>query len=399
MFLPYSMLLIASPCPVASHHKMKRIVLILLLALSVLFLPRAVYAHLAGMTDTSIQIGASQVKVIYTLPTDSVSELNGVVAASESNDAIRQALVSGFHVTNNQRPCDVSEYQVRRLAQVQSHQFVMLFDCADTLDELYIDYQLFVDRFPEHENFVRIAMGGKYISRVFSAAEHDVQLPVAATLKNWGVTLTNNFVDDPNSTLQLAAQPDYFSLGLEHILLGFDHLLFLFALLLLPLSLRQLLTMVTAFTVAHSITLAMAVFGVVSLPAIWVEAVIALSIVYVGLENLLELRNARSLSSQPFATPWKRRVAVTFCFGLIHGFGFSYVLQEIGLGDQVASALLFFNLGVETGQLLAVVVVFPVLLWIFRRDPRFGFSRVSSVLVILLGGLWLVERLMTVLQI
>ena len=148
--------------------------------------------------------------------------------------------------------------------------------------------------------------------------------------------------------------------------------------------------MITSFTVAHSITLAMAVFDVVSLPVVWVEAVIALSVVYVGFENLIELRQRANAG---WVVPWKRRVIVAFAFGLIHGFGFSFVLREIGLGDQVASALLFFNLGVEAGQIISVAFVFPLLVWLFKRDPSYTFSRVSSLLVILMGGFWMFERI------
>lgn len=354
-------------------------------------------AHLAGVTDTSIQIGASQVKVVYTLPSDSLQELPSAVdtpASPDRQQQLQHQIMAGFSISNDGISCGSSGYSVRQLQQVQSHQFSLLYDCGSALGILDIEYRLFVDRFPDHENFVRVAMGGKHISRVFAAGQNTVRLPVAETLKSWGVTLTNNFIDDPNKELNLELRPDYFSLGVEHILLGFDHLLFLFALLLLPLAFRQLVAMITAFTVAHSITLALAVFDLLNLPALWVEAVIALSIVYVGVENLLELRSANGGAGN-FKTPWKRRVAVTFCFGLIHGIGFSYVLKTIGLGDQVASALLFFNLGVEAGQLLAVVLVFPLLLWVFNQRKGFWFSRIGSGLVILMGSVWLVERVIT----
>lgn len=365
--------------------------------------PWQAVAHLAGVTDTSIQIGATQVKIVYTLPTDSLQELQGLNTAPENSldllplnaQQIPQLIAAGFAISNDGVACAASVSGMQPLSQVQSHQFSLLYECAGPLGMLDIEYRLFVDRFPNHENFVRITMGGKHISRVFAAGQNAVKLPVAETLKNWGISLTNNFIEDPNKELKLDLRPDYFPLGVEHILLGFDHLLFLFALLLLPLTFRQLLTMITAFTVAHSITLAMAVFDLVNLPALWVEAVIALSIVYVGVENLLELHGIKGGDAAGFKTPWKRRVAVTFFFGLIHGFGFSYVLKAIGLGDQVASALLFFNLGVEAGQLLAVVLVFPLLVWVFNHWKSFLISRIGSGLVILMGSVWLVERVAT----
>lgn len=142
---------------------------------------------------------------------------------------------------------------------------------------------------------------------------------------------------------------------------------------------------------AHSITLGLSVLDIVNLPAAWVEVAIAFSIVYVALENLYELQ--RQHQPQP-VSPWKRRVVVTFLFGLVHGFGFSYILKEIGLGDQVASALLFFNLGVEAGQLLAILLIFPVLLLLFKQKQSRSYMQVGSVLIGLMGAFWLVERLM-----
>lgn len=349
------------------------------------------YAHLAGITDTSIQIGLSQVKVVYTLPTDSLAELSVDGSAKYLPDEkVGQLVGEGFKVFNNEQVCSVEDISQRPINKVEATQFSLLYDCGQSLDSLEIHYSLFVDRFDNHENFTRIAMAGKYVSMVLSSQQTYAQVPVKETVKEWGKTLTNDFEADPNQSFSLETQQNYFPLGVEHILIGFDHLLFLFALLLLPLSFKQLVTMITSFTVAHSITLAMAIFEWVSLPAIWVEAAIAFSIVYVGVENLLELKGRSGFN--PIATPWKRRVAVTFLFGLIHGFGFSYVLQEIGLGNQVASALLFFNLGVEAGQLIAVALVFPLLAWIYKRWPSYQFSRACSVLVILMGAVWLVER-------
>src|SRR5579859_324037 len=143
----------------------------------------------------------------------------------------------------------------------------------------------------------------------------------------------------------------FFPLGVEHILTGYDHLLFLLALMLRGGGLWSLLKIITAFTIAHSITLALAALDVIVLPGTLVESVIALSIAYVALENLLP-RYAAS-----------RRWAVSFLFGLVHGFGFSSVLREIGLPkENLLLSLLNFNLGVEVGQLTVVLLVVPILM-------------------------------------
>jgi len=173
----------------------------------------------------------------------------------------------------------------------------------------------------------------------------------------------------------------FFALGIEHILTGYDHLLFLLALMLRGGGLWSLLKIITAFTIAHSITLALAALDVVVLPGALVESVIALSIAYVALENLLP-RYAVS-----------RRWAVSFLFGLVHGFGFSSVLREIGLPkENLLLSLLNFNLGVEAGQLTVVLLVVPVLMRLKSRswEPRMV-ATVSGV-ILAVGLVLFVER-------
>ena len=171
--------------------------------------------------------------------------------------------------------------------------------------------------------------------------------------------------------------------GVHHILIGPDHLLFLFGLLLLGGSLRRLVLVVSAFTVAHSITLSLAALNVFSPPASIVEPAIALSIVYVGADNLT-VKGGRDM-----------RVWIAFAFGLIHGFGFAYVLREMDLPARALGWSLFsFNLGVEIGQVLVVVVVASALAAIRARNERLGHQLAvgGSVLVIAAGAFWFVER-------
>ena len=171
--------------------------------------------------------------------------------------------------------------------------------------------------------------------------------------------------------------------GIHHILIGPDHLLFLVGLLLLGGTIRRLALVVTAFTVAHSITLSLAVLGHVQPPADLIEPAIALSIVYVGVDNLL-------VGAGRDARAW-----IAFVFGLIHGFGFANVLAEMALPrGAVAWSLLSFNLGVELGQLLVVVLVAGALALARTQSPRVGrhIVRVGSVIVIAAGAYWFVER-------
>jgi HupE / UreJ protein len=170
-------------------------------------------------------------------------------------------------------------------------------------------------------------------------------------------------------------------LGVEHILSGYDHLLFLFGLLLRGGGLLALVKIVTAFTLAHSVTLALAVFDVVVLPDRLVEAVIALSIACVAAENLV---------AHPVVA---RRWVVSFCFGLVHGFGFSSALRELGLPTQGLVLSLFgFNAGVELGQGLVIAAVLPVMVLVrnTRWEPRMMWS--SSLAILLVGVVLFVER-------
>jgi hydrogenase/urease accessory protein HupE len=165
------------------------------------------------------------------------------------------------------------------------------------------------------------------------------------------------------SALTVAAV--FLKLGIEHILTGADHLLFVLALLIIARGRRRLLITVTAFTVAHSITLALATLGFVHVPQRPVEAVIALSIAFVALEIIRTRQGTAGLTAR---APW----IVAFAFGLLHGFGFAGALSEVGLPQgRIPLALLFFNLGVELGQLLFIGGALGVIAAIRRLPFRF----------------------------
>lgn len=152
----------------------------------------------------------------------------------------------------------------------------------------------------------------------------------------------------------------YFILGVEHILEGYDHLLFVLALVLLVANLRTLIWTITAFTVAHTITLILASLDKIHLSSSAVEAIIALSIVFVAAEVIYAMRGRKHLSTQ---YPW----LIAFAFGLIHGLGFAGALKEIGLPQtEIVPSLIFFNVGVEVGQLLFIFVILTAV-WIFKR--------------------------------
>lgn len=193
-------------------------------------------------------------------------------------------------------------------------------------------------------------------------------------------------IEGSRSAWQVAM--DYSALGVEHILSGFDHLLFVLALMLIVRGWRRLLLTITAFTLAHSITLAAATLGYVWLPGPPVEATIALSIVFLASELLKVNRGEPSLTA---SYPW----VVAFIFGLLHGLGFAGALTEVGLPQSaIPLALLMFNVGVELGQLLFVGLILALAfigrnlrnkgpVWA-RRVPAYGIG--------ILAGFWFLER-------
>lgn len=177
---------------------------------------------------------------------------------------------------------------------------------------------------------------------------------------------------------------DYIGIGFEHILpLGLDHILFVIGLFLLSTKLRPLLVQVTAFTLAHTVTLALGMAGIVDIPGSIVEPIIAASIVYVAIENILS----------PTLTRW--RPFVVFGFGLLHGLGFAGVLTEFGIPDgQFVTALIGFNIGVELGQLTVIAICFALVgAWFGNASwYRRGIIIPGSVIIALIGTYWFIER-------
>jgi hydrogenase/urease accessory protein HupE len=177
---------------------------------------------------------------------------------------------------------------------------------------------------------------------------------------------------------------NFLCLGVKHILTGYDHLLFLFGLLLVARGFFSSLGIITSFTIAHSITLAVATLHLVQIPSRIVEPLIAASVVFVGIENLLR-----------GDIPTARRM-VAFGFGLIHGFGFASALSEAGIGSGTGGIILplfSFNLGVELGQIMVAAAALPII-WKLRENPMFiaRWAPACSAAVVLLGSFWFVQR-------
>jgi hydrogenase/urease accessory protein HupE len=254
------------------------------------------------------------------------------------------------------------------------------FECAGDADVLRADYRLLFDVDPTHRGLVNVTQGERSLPLVFSP-------------EKTSYTLNLSHVDLWESLY------GYLTVGVHHILIGLDHILFLLSLLLAvtltsvrdrPASNTRsvffaLIKTVTAFSVAHSLTLCLGFFEVVNLPQKWVEAGIAVSVIVVAINNVIRIVPV---------SEW----VMAFCFGLVHGLGFAGILSELSLpASSRVYALAAFNIGVELGQLLIVI---PLLLLIFPiRDTAFyrGIAvRAGSVSIGLIGLMWLFERVFDV---
>jgi hydrogenase/urease accessory protein HupE len=232
-----------------------------------------------------------------------------------------------------------------------------------------------------HRQFVLISdeRGSVITKKLLKAQDLTLELPrTGSSSVGMGEVTPRPAADDTTAW-------EFIKLGIEHIWTGYDHLLFLFALLLVCRSFRSIVAIVSCFTLAHSLTLALATLNVVSLPSRLVEAAIAGSIVFVGAENLFRR------GEEP-----RGRWALTLAFGLVHGFGFATVLRDLGVGagvQGIAMPLFTFNLGVEVGQIVIAAVVLPIV-WQLRKRELFVRRGVPvlSALVALAGLYWLLER-------
>ncbi|HLK40873.1 MAG TPA: HupE/UreJ family protein [Polyangiaceae bacterium] len=271
-------------------------------------------------------------------------------------------LLRGVVVRADGEPCE-AHIEGRETANPDGVVRRMRFACPRPIRSLALTFGVFDDLPDGHRHAARLRVdGGAGAEDVLYRRHETVSLRL-----------------DAPASLPLAMLA-FVRMGIEHILTGYDHLAFLFALVVVGGRKRSLLGVVTAFTAAHSITLAVAALGLWSPPARVVEPAIALSIAYVGVENFF-VRNGEG------------RWRLTFPFGLVHGFGFASALRDVGLptGERVG-ALVSFNLGVEAGQLLVLAAVLPLLAW--ARPSRAQVFALSGATA-LVGAVWFVARIAT----
>lgn len=289
-----------------------------------------------------------------------------------------------LNIQTNQAECHINYGKTLIDQHTDGKYAVMEFsaNCNDKINQLAVRYSLFADLDPSHRGLLKLEYKDTTITTVKTA----IFGPDAAS---------QSFMLEKTS--RLTEFKSYVKEGIWHIWTGYDHILFLISLLLPAVLVYKnnkwqaaayfkapfldILKVVTAFTLAHSITLTLATLHVVSLPNRWVESVIALSIVLAALNNLY-----------PFILG--RRWLVAFVFGLIHGFGFAAVLADLGLTDStLVLALVGFNIGVEIGQ-LCIVIVFVPIAYSLRHSKFYQHTIVcgGSILVVLIASAWFIER-------
>ena len=332
--------------------------------------PLAAHAHTGGLTGfATITISGKLVRYNLTLseiPPGALAEQMHVGQSGVIPDyrPLITAISEKIHITADGAACPATE---GRIAPPKPNSVSVTgtvdFACTDNVRKLTIRDDMSEIIGPTQHTLAAIGWTGGSQQFAFGSDARETNIEIAGEAK--------------------ASQGagSFFPLGIEHILGGYDHLLFLLALMLRGGGVWSLLKIITAFTVAHSITLALAALDVIVLPGAVVESVIALSIAYVALENLLP-RYAAS-----------RRWAVSFLFGLAHGFGFSSVLREIGLPkENLLLSLLNFNLGVEVGQLTIVLLALPILLRFRNRpwEPRAVMAISGAIFVV--GTVLFVQR-------
>jgi hydrogenase/urease accessory protein HupE len=325
------------------------------------------FSYLDIRLGTSGSTGTLTVHIFdagHDLGVDPPAQLLDPAVAAARAAAFQRMLAARLSFADGDRPLAITWGSLEVLPDKQSLRLPFTLAGARP-SALRLDARLFPYD-PQHQTFVNVYEDGALRQQVILDGSR---------------TSIEYFSGSARGTLAVARR--FITAGIHHILIGPDHILFLVGLLLLGGSIRRLAVVVTSFTLAHSVTLTIAALRVFSPPARVVEPLIALSIVYVGVDNLM-VRGGRDVRG------W-----IAFSFGLVHGFGFASVLREMDLPARALGWSLFsFNAGVEIGQLLVVVVVASALAALRQRSEEAGrrLAIAGSMVVVLAGTFWFVQR-------
>ncbi|MFF2753543.1 HupE/UreJ family protein [Psychrobacillus sp. NPDC058041] len=355
--------------------------------------PLSTFAHPYSASYTDLKITAEKTEMTFIIDTQSIIELMEDVDLNKDGKLEKSELDENEHhleeLVTESLALDKGAHEMTptlekmELVEKDNKQFLKLtftfegFLSGDTIiltDGFYVN-----DSNTNYVNLVTVAFGDQKTEAVLQGSERSWTMLLAEEQipQGEGNVSTPTPVHKSNSSWF-----SFFKLGMLHILTGYDHLLFLIALLLRKQTLKQYIGIVTAFTVAHSITLSLSVLDIVNLPSLFVESVIALSIVYVALENI-------------FRKKIQHRWGITFAFGLIHGLGFADLLKEMALPkSHLAIALVSFNVGIEVIQLSIVLICLPILFYLHKQKNSLKLVQVLSAVIVIAGAYFLVNQLL-----
>ncbi|MBT9508190.1 HupE/UreJ family protein [Rhodoferax sp.] len=353
----------------------------LLLGLGLLWLPAQAHTSSTGLAGLEFQ--GDEARYQLTLAPAEIGDAAMVVQRGAAGDVLAAQQVAALvqahlMLSVNDQPCRIKRTRLQALQRGDDRVAVLLdWQCAQPPGVLVLRDTL-SSVFGEHySSIASISRLGGSTTQAENSADAAARTRQEHILDREHAQVRIDFGQPPPGGLG-----GFLWLGLQHILSGLDHLLFLAALLLGSRNLRTLLITVTAFTAAHSVSLAVAALGWVHVTGNWVEPTIAASIIWVALENL----RSRQVTL--------RRHLLTFTFGLVHGLAFAEALTELHLGGwPLARALLGFNLGVEAGQALVVLLLAPMLTWMARQNVGSRMVRLMSVGIAGMGTVWLIQRL------
>lgn len=375
-----------------------------LTALFILWLCPFAFAHDASFAYTNIAIDDQKAYVNFTTRVGAILALYNATSFKHVNqNDFDEYFKTNFRISNDNDDCSASQNFFMELANINSVLYSYNFDCGN-INTLNLTYNMFYDIASDHENLMKISISNSSTSISLYKGLSHIDIPVKKILEQEDIAKKNSTklgdnAFEPQNSNKISG---FFTLGIKHILSGYDHILFLIGILIVTLSFGHLIKIVSSFTVAHSITLGIASLGIVSLPMNLTESIIALSIAYIALENLYLGHFSKKFRFHDKISKYKaynylanpeNKWAITFFFGLVHGFGFSSVLQEIGLPKEaLIFSLLSFNGGVEVGQLIIVSLIFPLLIYLKKNKWHGQMVTSLSAIICTLGILWFVQR-------
>lgn len=371
--------------------KLKRAVLCALVCLGLAGTARA---HEPGLSSAVVRLFPDKLEAQLTFALKDAHDLAGLDGNQDGEiseeefaagqERLGKLVADAFEVHFDDTPAHASD--IRSQMDENNNADVFLSIQGRKFSRLTIRSKMIADLRLEHRQYFLLQNPGGIVlaERLLSASSDTVKIHVDPEPADSLLSESPIAEAATPATGDQSSFGQFLVLGIEHILVGYDHLLFLLALLIVARDWLSSLKIITFFTIAHSITLALATFELVQVGGRWVEPLIAVSIAYVGLENIWRRGDPR------------KRWLLTFAFGLIHGFGFASVLQDMNVAARpggVTMPLFAFNLGVEVGQIIVAAVVLPVF-WKLRTQPVFvkRWVPLCSALVALAGGWWFVER-------